>query len=1698
MKTLASSLLAVLLLTAAAIAQPQISYIIPDIGAAGMNTYVEFIAPTGANGSFGPVGLFSNDPAGADIRIAPANPADSARIVVGPIVVSWGGRLASTQVFVKPGASNGVVTLRLTTAAGSATADFEIVTPQTLGVAGVLSGGGALGSGGQFGRRSKRGAMIVDKLIFNGGSYTVDLSDPDASTPGNQGHLPMIIISRGTVALTSGASLSANGGSPNGGPGGGGGGGAYCDAVLFFGSAGNGTNGGDGYTGGGAGGHNESGNNSRQSIGSGSGAAGATLNGTGPGRAADCSSYESAGGGTGHPFGASGAGACIPTPQEYGGGSAADQKTGGGGGGYGANGANGTGSNSKANAGLAHGNAQGVPVAGGSGGASGNPQQSPPKCSGEGGGGGGALVVYSHSIFNNSALPIQAKGGSGNGGSGTTCGGGAGSGGYIAIGSKVPTGTGGVIDVTGGVANNSGGNGGNGRARYDGYTLSTPTANGAASTYIGPTMDTMPATVQTRTLTVSGTKGPDNITVWVRPEGGTWAQLPAPTVTGRTWTLQYTAPRSGYYCFVAMQTVSSPSTANYLNEPPFVMSQTAANIVRVDLIPLINVDRTDITVRDVNCNETVLDSVKIWNSGDDTLRVGATFKSGVDFQVVSPAGAFKIAPRPGDTVQWLVFRFRPASAGGKVDTLILANNDPRPGKNPTRVIVRGRKANIAPALDKTVLDFGDVCKDSLSSVLTARMANNGDAGITIKSITRLGTGPAVFAITTPLPASLPLAIAPAANAPISATFRPTAAGAFADSFRIVTGPCDSPFVLVMRGRGAGVSVSFNPNPVDFGNVQVNVAAQVPLTITNTGNVSFTIASVFFSGTSFSATGTTGFVGTTVAAGANATGNVQVTVNKNGAFTGRLCFVLNGLCPDTVCVDLQGAGTSSLLILPSNTLAFEADSCVSAPGLQTKTFTLYNRGTAPVSIDTVANTNGAVSVKSSPALPKNLAAGDSVVFTVTWTPNGTGTDKITITTGSLDPTQRSLVVDVTLRNEISKVEALATGGGQLPALIDLGTVLDCSGSATYNLIIRNGGTLSESLTGGFVGGTAFSVSPGAPLAVPRGADQAVTITFSTTVSGTYNDTLVLRSANCNTEIRIPVTALRTGLSYTPAGIAFGNANVGVARSGTATLTNTSTTPNNVKLRVKDVTIVPAAGTPFSIVPPVTLPTLLAPSEVMTVNVSFTPTAQVPYNAQICWHIDSPCDTTICAPLTGAGVQSSVLVRTGSLNFGTQYICQDDSLAFWIINSSVTLPLSVDSMRIVGADASAFVLVRPTAWPIAVTVQDSIESLVRFVPALASGDGLRQATLEIYTSDPAQPIVRVNLIGERRHQSLATPTQLQFGLVEVGTSTTQTLTLENRTAVPMRITQLRLPAPFTIDSPALPVVIGPFDSVKVVVRFTPTDTNAVAATLTAVQDAPCPDSTLIPLDGRGKVTPVGLAEIEIQNTLSGKPGMRVAIPLILRRAQALSASGATTFRATLRFNKTLLLPIGVRAKGQALARSTAASGTLLSWPVDGNDRLALIEIKNDPVPDAAPDTLGFLDVEVMLGDTTVTPITVDTIYWTDGQVNASATSGLFTLDGYCTVGGNRLLKIGTGFGIKTVAPNPFNPSTEIIFETVEAGPSSLVIHDNLGRVVATLIDRESLAPQAYARTWDARAFPSGVYFVVLTTPHARSIYELVLAK
>ncbi|MCC7439796.1 MAG: choice-of-anchor D domain-containing protein [Armatimonadetes bacterium] len=724
---------------------PSISYLLPDAAAPGMNIVVETYAPYRQHGSFGQDGFHPNV---AELQLL--NPQDTSRLILGPTVISWDGRLASTMIFVKAGAAVGAIPVRMRVGPQFSNADtFFVMKPQQLGGAsGQLSGGGVLGSGGIFGAaRSRRGVLVVDSLVLLNGVFTVDTTDTDPNTPGNQGFLPVTILARGGVSIAPTATLSVSApnpvsGVPSGmaGPGGGGGG------------SGGQINGGSGYTsGGGASLYLATGGNG-ESIGSGGSRSGIwgggpSLNGT-PGGA----TYPNAtsGGGTGHPFGASawygrssskepitkniggyggGAGGAIPL-------AVGDLSWGGGGGAFGTPGGDGDNFGIDSSGGYAVGSSPLVPLAGGSGGGA---AFAPPTNITNGGGGGGALQLIAYQSIN-LAGRVAANGGDGVASQNLTgaSGGGGGAGGGVLLASKSGIRVAGLAPLSarggqGGMgatgSGNNGGNGGDGRIRIDGQVAGNLSANPPPA-YRGPVVFGGGAlqAAPGEKMTGSGMPGA-TIHLFVRSESAPWdfsQPLVATVGNDSVWSITLGSLANANPLFVvAMQQVRNPSRAAFQTEPDWVMSAAGGGIAGRAAIAQLP-DTVDVgCIRFDSCRTY---SIPIRNIGQysDLLIGNIQIAGDTVFRIEGNDGVI-LAGATGN----IRIRFCPDSSKTFYATLTIATNTV-PDTIRT-VVLRGCGLSGILTSAESTMQLGELCPGACVDT-TVTFRNVGNAALQMKEI----------------------------------------------------------------------------------------------------------------------------------------------------------------------------------------------------------------------------------------------------------------------------------------------------------------------------------------------------------------------------------------------------------------------------------------------------------------------------------------------------------------------------------------------------------------------------------------------------------------------------------------------------------------------------------------------------------------------------------------------------------------------------------------------------------------------------------------------------------------------------------------------------------------------------------------------------------------------------------------------------
>ena len=85
----------------------------------------------------------------------------------------------------------------------------------------------------------------------------------------------------------------------------------------------------------------------------------------------------------------------------------------------------------------------------------------------------------------------------------------------------------------------------------------------------------------------------------------------------------------------------------------------------------------------------------------------------------------------------------------------------------------------------------------------------------------------------------------------------------------------------------------------------------------------------------------------------------------------------------------------------------------------------------------------------------------------------------------------------------------------------------------------------------------------------------------------------------------------------------------------------------------------------------------------------------------------------------------------------------------------------------------------------------------------------------------------------------------------------------------------------------------------------------------------------------------------------------------------------------------------------------------------------------------------------------------------------------------------------FGIRSIKPNPFNPTAEVEFEIDKRSDVKIDVYTILGQLVETPFDRR-IDPGRYKMLWNGRDLPTGVYFLRLQSGEKSTSKRIVYLK
>ena len=712
--------------------------------------------------------------------------------------------------------------------------------------------------------------------------------------------------------------------------------------------------------------------------------------------------------------------------------------------------------------------------------------------------------------------------------------------------------------------------------------------------------------------------------------------------------------------------------------------------------------------------------------------------------------------------------------------------------------------------------------------------------------------------------SAPVTIPAGGTYTLKAGFTPVSTGDYSGQVTLTGVQGETVAQVPMQGQGSAsqsaAQLTVSASSLNFGSVTVTTATTQSLTLTSTGTSPVTVNSASITGAGFSLVGGSGLP-VTLSPSQSMTLQVQYDPTSAGAGSGQITISSNSSSASTAVVALSGtgipAGTPPPTTPPSNpppptTPSSDPELSVSAGSLSfgsvtvdsptTQSLTLTSTGTAAVTVNSAVITGAGFTIVGG-SLPTTLNPTQAVTLQVQYDPTATGPASGEITISSNSSSNATTVVTLSGTSTAAPSPQLSVSVARL----NFGSVT-VNSPTTQSLTLTSSGTSPVTVNSAAITGAGFTII-GSSLPLTLSPTQSVTlqVQFDPTATGPASGEITI-SSNSSTGGTTAVTLSGTStaaaspqLSVSVARLNFGSVTVNSPTTQSLTLTSTGTSP---------VTVNSAAitGAGFTIIGS-SLPVTLSPTQSVTLQVQFDPTATGPASGEITISSDSSTGGTAAVTLSGtstADVSPQLSVSTASLSFGSVTVGSPTTQSV-TLTSTGTSPVTVNSAAITG---TGFTFVGGVALPVTLNPSQSVTLQVQFDPTVV-GPASGAITISSNSSTGATPVVTLSgtSTAATSPQLSLSAGQLNFGSVTVKSPTTQSLTLTSTGTSPVTVNSAAITgAGFTIvGGGSLPTILNPAQTMTLQVQFDPTAAGPASGAITISSNSSTGGTTVVTLSG-----------------------------------------------------------------------------------------------------------------------------------------------------------------------------------------------------------------------------------------------------------
>ncbi|HLY99946.1 MAG TPA: choice-of-anchor D domain-containing protein [Candidatus Angelobacter sp.] len=296
-------------------------------------------------------------------------------------------------------------------------------------------------------------------------------------------------------------------------------------------------------------------------------------------------------------------------------------------------------------------------------------------------------------------------------------------------------------------------------------------------------------------------------------------------------------------------------------------------------------------------------TVTLTNNGAATLNINsiAVTAGATDFSRVASASNDCGNTLAANASCVVTISFKPSTSGPRSGTLTLTTSA---ANSPQTVALSGAGVATAPiaGLSRSSIDFGTQAQNTAATA-TVILSNTGNATLNSISIS-VTLDPADFTRVTSAGNDCGASLNAGASCVITVRFQPTVLGQLSGMLTVADSAGNSPQTVTLTGKSVrpATPVFMPAIALDFSSQPLNVPVTRPVTLTNTGDVALSLASMMTSGDYTQ----TNNCGNTVDVGITCTINVTLTATATGTRNGTL-IVTDSAPGSPQSINLTGTG-----------------------------------------------------------------------------------------------------------------------------------------------------------------------------------------------------------------------------------------------------------------------------------------------------------------------------------------------------------------------------------------------------------------------------------------------------------------------------------------------------------------------------------------------------------------------------------------------------------------------------------------------------------------------------------------------------------------------------------------------------------------------------------------------------------------------